>query len=180
MTSRSAQHQLIPTERIERCILLIRRKKVMLDVHLADLYQVSTGTLNQAVKRNMKRFPKDFMFQLTPKEMDEILISQIVISSSGHGGRRHLPFVFTEQGVAMLSSILRSDRAVQVNIAIMRAFVRLREWLANNKNFAHKLAALERKLAEQDKKISSVFDAIQELMTSRVQKNERKIGFQLD
>ena len=152
----------------------------MLDVHLADLYQVSTGTLNQAVKRNKKRFPKDFMFQLTLKEMDEILISQIVISSSGHGGRRHLPFVFTEQGVAMLSSILRSDRAIQVNIAIMRAFVRLREWLANNKHFAHKLAAIERKLAEQDKKISSVFEAIQALMTPVVTEKKGAIGFRLD
>lgn len=152
----------------------------MLDVDLADLYQVSTGALNQAVKRNLKRFPKDFMFQLTAKEIDEILISQIVISSLGHGGRRHLPFAFTEQGVAMLSSVLRSDRAIQVNVAIMRAFVRLRELLSSHEHLARKLQELEAKIANQDERISSVFEALRQLMTPPVPEKKGTIGFRLD
>lgn len=113
----------IPLERIERRILLVRGQKVMLDVHLAELYGVETKTLNRAVKRNRERFPPDFMLQLTPREFRE---SRFQFGTSSWGGRRYLPYAFTEQGVAMLSSVLRSERAVQVNIAIMRAFVRLR------------------------------------------------------
>ena len=120
----------IPVERIERCILLIRGHKVMLDSDLAELYEVETKVLNQAVRRNRDRFPDDFMFRLSSEEFD-ILRSQSVTSSSW-GGRRYPPYAFTEQGVAMLSSVLRSKRAVHVNIEIMRAFVRLRELLASH------------------------------------------------
>jgi hypothetical protein len=125
---------ILPRERIERSILLIRGHKVLLDADLAELYGVETRALLQAVSRNQKRFPKDFMFQMS-KEEYELLRSQIVISKKGRGGRRYLPYVFTEQGVAMLSSVLRSERAVQVNIEIMRAFVRLRELVATHKTW---------------------------------------------
>ena len=128
---------LAPPERIERSILLIRGQKVMLSADLAELYQVEPRVLVQAVKRNIARFPEDFMFQLTEKEFAN-LKSQIVISSWG-GMRRAFPYAFTEQGVAMLSSVLRSKRAVQVNVAIMRAFVRLRRMLASNASLARKL-----------------------------------------
>src|SRR5712671_5834711 len=122
---------LIPMERIERAILLIRGEKVMLDSDLAELYGVETGALNRAVKRNVNRFPLDFMFQLTPKEAEN-LKCQFGISSSSYGGRRRsFPYAFTEQGVAMLSSVLNSERAVAVNIGIMRAFVKLRQMLAS-------------------------------------------------
>src|SRR4030066_1592436 len=130
---------LIPAEVIERKIYLIRGQKVMLDNDLAKLYKVETRTLIQAVKRNTERFPPDFMFQLTNQEVIS-LRSQFVISKTGRGGRRYLPYVFTEQGVAMLSSVLNSERAILVNIAIMRAFVKLREILSVNKELAHKLA----------------------------------------
>src|SRR5213078_1036328 len=133
----------VPGELIERRIYLIRGQKVMLDTDLADLYQVPTFRLNEAVKRNRNRFPEDFMFQLTNHEA-EVLTSQIAISKEGRGGRRTRPYVFTEQGVAMLSSVLNSDRAVQVNIAIMRAFVRLREILATHKDLARKLEEMEK------------------------------------
>jgi ORF6N domain len=127
---------ILPSERIERSILLIRGHKVMLDADLAELYGVETRALLQAVSRNQKRFPEDFMFQMS-KEEYELLRSQIVISKKGRGGRRYLPYVFTEQGVAMLSSVLRSERAVQVNVE-MRAFVRLRRMLASNEELARK------------------------------------------
>ena len=134
---------ILPSERIERSILLIRGHKVMLDADLAELYGVETRALLQAVSRNQKRFPEDFMFQMSKDEY-ELLRSQIVISKKGRGGRRYLPYVFTEQGVAMLSSVLRSERAVQVNIEIMRAFVRLRELVATHKDLARKLETLEK------------------------------------
>ncbi len=160
-------------ERIERAILSIRGEKVMLDNDLAELYGVETGALNRAVKRNLGRFPGDFMFQLTPKEA-EILKCQFGISSSGHGGRRRsLPYAFTEQGVAMLSSVLNSERAVAVNIGIMRAFVRLRQMLASNAELARKLAALENKY---DAQFKVVFDAIRQLMSPPA-KPKREIGF---
>lgn len=136
---------LIPAERIERAIFLIRGRKVLLDTELAKLYGVSVGRLNEAVKRNLARFPEDFMFQLNREEFSELkslnLISQSAISSPRWGGRRTSPYAFTEQGVAMLSGVLNSPRAVQVNIEIMRAFVRLRQTLATN-------ASLERLLNE--------------------------------
>src|ERR1700733_5587136 len=148
---------------IERRIYFIRGQKVMIDNDLADLYRVTTGTFNQAVRRNMARFPADFMFQLTADEA-EILRSQIVISS--WGGRRYLPFVFTEQGVAMLSSVLKSDRAIQVNIAIMRAFVKLREILATHKELALRLEVLEKKFLKHDGDIRDVFEAIRALLAA--------------
>jgi hypothetical protein len=144
----------------------------MLDADLAELYGVETRAPLQAVSRNQKRFPEDFMFRLS-KEEYELLRSQIVISKKGRGGRRYLPYAFTEQGVAMLSSVHRSERAVQVNIEIMRAFVRLRRMLASNAELARKLAALEKKY---DAQFRMVFDAIRELMTPPESK-KREIGF---
>jgi hypothetical protein len=163
---------LIPAEVIERKIYLIRGQKVMLDNDLAKLYKVETRTLIQAVKRNTERFPLDFMFQLNNQEVIS-LRSQFVISKTGRGGRRYLPYVFTEQGVAMLSSVLNSDRAIEVNIQIMRAFVKLREMIASNKELAKRLDELESKYDEQFK---VVFDAIRELMAPAEPK-KRKIGF---
>ncbi len=145
----------------------------MLDHDLAKLYEVPTKVLNQAVKRNQERFPSDFMFQLTPDE-SEVLRSQFVTLKGGRGQhRKYLPYAFTEQGVAMLSSLLRSKRAVAVNIEIMRAFVRLRRMLASNEELARKLAALERKY---DAQFKVVFDAIRELMAPPTPKR-RRIGF---
>ena len=135
---------LISTERIERSILLIRSHKVILDSDLAELYGVTTKRLNEQVKRNRARFPDDFMFQFTVSET-EILRSQIATSKMGRGGRRYLPYAFTEQGVAMLSSVLNSERAIKVNIEIMRTFVRLRRMLASHSELARKLDALEKK-----------------------------------
>ena len=167
--------ELIPMERIQNFIFLIRGEKVMLDSHLAELYRVETRLLNQAEKRNADRFPDDFTFQLTPQEVTN-LRSQIVISSSAHGGRRYQPYAFTEQGVAMLSSVLRSKRAVQVNVAVMRAFVSLRRLLATNEALARKLAELERRLEGHDEAIKSLFDAIRELMAPPPTP-KREIGF---
>ena len=164
---------LIPPERIERSILLIRGHKVMLSTDLAELYGVEPRILVQAVKRNITRFPQDFMFQLSKEEFSN-LKSQIVISSWG-GLRRAPPYAFTEQGVAMLSSVLRSKRAIQVNIEIMRAFVRLRQILASNKELAKRLDALEKKY---DAQFKVVFDAIRQLMAPPEQKPpKRRIGF---
>ncbi len=173
--------ELIPQERIEKAILLIRGHKVMLDKDLAELYGVATKVLNQAVKRNLSRFPDDFMFQLTPEE-DDALRSQFVTLKPGRGKhRKYLPYAFTEHGVAMLSSVLNSDRAIEVNIAIMRAFVRLRQIMSTHKDLARKLADLERKLGEHDDKFAVVFEAIRQLMAppSTTQKKQ-KIGFVRD
>jgi hypothetical protein len=157
--------------RVERRIYLIRGGKVMLDYDLATLYGIETRALKQAVRRNNERFPGDFMFELTAKEIS-VLVSQNVIPGRGKlGGAR--PMAFTEQGVAMLSSVLRSKRAVQVNIAIMRAFVRLREMLLSNADLARKLDALENRY---DAQFKVVFDAIRELMTPPEPKR-RQIGF---
>ena len=161
--------EIIPEEVIEKRIYLIRRQKVMIDRDLAKLYDVETRVLNQAIRRNIKRFPEDFMFSLT---RDEIMnLSQIVISSK----IKHAPnvFAFTEQGVAMLSCVLKSDRAVQVNIEIMRTFVKLRQMLTSNAQLARKLKALEKKY---DKQLKAVFEAIYMLMKPPEIKN-RKIGF---
>jgi hypothetical protein len=166
---------LIPVEQIERSILLIRGQKVMLDRDLAQLYGVETRVLNQAVRRNIYRFPEDFMFPLTREEI--MRISQFVISSAQHGAKT-LKFsksvmAFTEHGVAMLSSVLKSRRAIQVNIEIMRAFVRLRRILASHAELARKLDALEKKY---DAQFKVVFDAIRELMRPPESK-KRPIGF---
>ena len=160
-------------ERIESAILFIRGHKVMLDRDLAALYGVTTFNLNKAVKRNTDRFPEDFMFQLTAEEASTLRFQIGMSKGKGRGGRRYLPYVFTEQGVAMLSSVLRSKRAVQVNVEIMRAFVRLRRMLASNEDLARKLAALEKKY---DSQFRVVFEAIQELMAPPTPR-KRKIGF---
>ena len=164
-------NSLIPRERIEQQIYLLRGEKVMLSTDLAGLYQIAPRALVQAVKRNAQRFPRDFMFQLSRDEFQN-LKSQIVTSSWG-GLRRASPYAFTEEGVAMLSSVLRSKRAIRVNIDIMRAFVRLRKLLASNEELARKLASLEKK---SDAQFKVVFDAIRELMTPREPKR-RPIGF---
>ena len=164
-------------EMIENKIYLIRGQKVMLDSDLAALYEVETRTLIQAVKRNISRFPSDFMFQLNFQDV-AALRSQIVTLKKGRGEhRKYAPYVFTENGVAMLSSVLNSERAVQVNIAIMRVFVKLREMIATNKELAHKLGLLERKIEKHDEEIKAIFNAIRQLMTPQ-EKPRRKIGFQ--
>jgi hypothetical protein len=161
-----------PPERIEKSILLIRGHKVLLDVHLAALYGVPTKRLNEQVRRNRSRFPEDFMFQLTSEEVT-FLRSQTATSNRGRGGRRYAPYAFTEQGVAMLSSVLNSERAIQVNIEIMRIFVRLRQMVASNARLARKMNALEKRY---DAQFKVVFDAIRQLMTTPEPK-KRKIGF---
>ena len=155
--------EMVPSKIIENKIYLIRGHKVMLDSELAALYKVSTKNLNKAVKRNIGRFPEDFMFILTYEEFASLRF-QIGTSKKGRGGRRYLPMVFTEQGVAMLSSVLNSERAIQVNIAIMRAFVKLRHILSTHKELANKLNELERKTEEHDIEIRSIFEAIRQLM----------------
>ncbi len=167
---------LIPQEVIEKKIYLIGGRKVMLDNELAILYGVRTKNLNKAVKRNRERFPEDFMFQLTHDEIGSLRF-QIGTSKKGKGGRRYLPFVFTEQGVAMLSSVLQSHRAIQVNIAIMRAFVRLKTVLAAHKELVHKLNELERKIEKHDKDICAIFEAISQLMAPPPEPPKRRIGF---
>ncbi len=162
---------LIPANRIENKIYLIRGQKVMMDFDLAELYGIETKYLKRQTKRNIKRFPRDFMFQLTKEEN---LRCQNVTSS--YGGRRYLPYAFTEQGVAMLSSILNSERAIQVNIAIMRAFVKLRKILSSHKELAEKLKQLERKVESHDFEIKRIFDAIRRLMEPE-KEEKKKIGF---
>ncbi|MFH1884007.1 MAG: ORF6N domain-containing protein, partial [Planctomycetota bacterium] len=147
---------IIPIERIQQCIYLVRKHKVMLDSDLAQLYGVQTGALVRAVKRNIERFPTDFMFQLTKAEYEIFLRCQIGISKESRGGRRYMPYAFTEQGVAMLSSVLRSKRAVEVNIAIMRTFVKLREILTTNSALRRKIEAMERQYDEQFKLVFKV------------------------
>lgn len=173
-------HELIsvPTESVERSILLIRSQKVILDRTLARLYGVSTSVLNQAVRRNPERFPPDFMFQLTmaeTKALDPIRLRSQIVTLKQSWGRhiKYRPYAFTEHGILMLSSVLRSERAVQVNIQIMRAFVRLREILASNAELNHRLDALEDKY---DKRFKVVFDAIRHLMTPTAPKR-KPIGF---
>jgi hypothetical protein len=166
----------ISGDHIERSIFLIRGHKVMLSTHLADLYGVLPKVLVQAVRRNSERFPEDFMFQVSAGEFEN-LKSQIVTSSWG-GMRRARPYAFTEQGVAMLSSVLRSKRAVQVNIEIMRAFVRLREIMATHKELASKLGELETRIRDHDEKIVAIFDAIRRLLPSG-ERSRRKIGFEV-
>jgi hypothetical protein len=164
----------LPVERIERKILLVREQKVLLDSDLADLYEVPTGSLVRQVKRNPSRFPEDFCFQMSPDEW-ESLKCQIGISK-GRGGRRSAPYVFTEQGVAMLSSVLNSERAVEANVQIMRAFVKLREILSTHRDLAKKLAELEQKY---DRQFSVVFDAIRKLMEPPAVPKKRQIGFHI-
>ena len=168
----------IPTERIEHAILLIRGQKVMLDRELAVLYGVQTKQLNKAVKRNLNRFPDDFMFQLTREEAHACWGSRFQFGTLKRGRNiKYLPYAFTEQGVAMLSSVLRGSRAAQVNVAIMRAFVRLRQTLALHKDLARKLAELERKIEGHDTGIRSLFEAIRQLMAPPAPPPRPPIGF---
>ena len=167
---------LIKPEQIEQVILLIRGQRVMLDRDLAALYGVETKNLNKAVQRNLDRFPADFMFQLTAEEAES---SRFQIGTLKRGQNiKYLPHVFTQEGVAMLSSVLRSPRAVQVNIAIMRVFVRLRETLALHKELACKLAELERKIEGHDVGIRTLFEAIHQLTTPPAEPH-REIGFHM-
>jgi hypothetical protein len=189
------KREIIPAERIARSIYLLRWQKVMLDFDLAALYGVATKALNQAVKRNRERFPEDFMFQLSAEETaslksefvtsssqgagDKRILknwSQFVTSSRKHRGATYRPYAFTEQGVAMLSSVLKSERAVKVNIAIMRAFVKLRETLETNRELARKFAELENKVGKHDQEIAAILDAIRQLMAP-AEKPRREIGF---
>ena len=170
---------LIPSERIESAIMVFRGHKVMLDSDLADLYGIETKTLVRAMKRNIERFPEDFMFQLSNQEFRNLKY-QFGTSSKDHGGRRSNPYVFTEHGILMLSSVLRSERAVQVNIGIMRAFVRMREIMASTQELSKRLDALERKY---DAQFKVVFNSIRELIEARpkelpsVPSKKRPIGF---
>ncbi|SPE21332.1 conserved hypothetical protein [Burkholderiales bacterium] len=170
----------LAVEALASRIHLIRGHRVMLDADLATLYGVQTKVLVQAVKRNLARFPTDFMFQLSGDEWTN-LRSQFVTSSLGHGGRRTAPYAFTEQGVAMLSSVLGSERAIAVNIEVMRAFVRLRDLLSSNKELAKRFAELEqrleRKLDSHDQAIAGILDAIRQLMTPPHSPPKRRIGF---
>lgn len=165
----------LPAEAITARIFLVREQRVLLDADLAELYGVPTKVLLQAVKRNLERFPGDFMFQLDADEW-LALRSQFVTSNTGRGGRRYAPYAFSEQGVAMLSSVLNSPQAIAVNIEVMRAFVRLRELLSTNKALAAKLNELEHKLESHDQAIAGILNAIRELMKPP-QPNRRPIGF---
>ena len=165
---------LIPQEIIESKIFMLRAKKVMLDKDLAKLYGVTTGNLNKAVKRNLDRFPEDFMFQLTKEEHVSLSFQIGSLKRGQHA--KYLPYAFTEQGVAMLSSVLRSKKAIQVNIAIMRVFVRLKEITSTHKALARKLEQLERKIEKHDQEIHNIFEVIRQLMTP-LEKPKRHIGF---
>ncbi|MDO9360078.1 MAG: ORF6N domain-containing protein [Polaromonas sp.] len=186
----SVESHIIPKpENLASLVLAVRGEKVLLDTDLAELYGVEARALNQAVARNRNRFPDDFMFQLTPEEWERVrsqtvmsgkegepLRSQTVISK-GKGGRRYIPYAFTEQGVAMLSSVLRSQRAVEVNIAIMRTFVQLRRLMDSNRDLARRIEAMEMRYDEQ---FSAVFDAIKQLISddqAKKSKPDRPIGF---
>ncbi|PYJ84671.1 MAG: DNA-binding protein [Verrucomicrobia bacterium] len=173
MTRRPAA---IHADQIEQAILLLRGQKVLLDRDLAALYGVETKNLNKAVRRNIDRFPDDFMFQLTAEEADSLRFQFGTLKRGQHF--KYLPNAFTEQGVAMLSSVLKSQRAVQVNIAIMRAFVRLRETLSLHKELAYKLAELEGKIANHDESIRTLFEAIRQLMTPP-ETPRKEIGFHI-
>ena len=163
----------VAVERIERAILVLRGHKAMLDADLAALYEVETRVLVQAVKRNVERFPEDFMFQLATEEVERLRSQSVISNAPGRGGRRYAPYAFTEQGVAMLSTVLNSPRAIAVNIEIMRAFVRLRLILASNKELARRLDRLE---AKTDAKFTTVFEAIRQLMAPPESK-KRPMGF---
>ena len=172
----------LPPFIIENKIFLIRGFKVMLDADLAELYGIPVKRLNEQVRRNISMFPTDFMFQLTREEYVN-LKSQIATSSLEHGGKRKLPLVFSEHGVAMLSSVLRSERAVQMNIFIVRAFIKMRELLSTHKDLAQKMAELERTQKEQGNQLSTVYSIVKQLVMKPVQMEQpkpKKIGFRHD
>ncbi|PYJ19177.1 MAG: DNA-binding protein [Verrucomicrobia bacterium] len=165
---------IIPIQQVAQTIRFLREERVLLDFDLARLYGVTTGNLNKTVRRNRDRFPADFMFQLTAEETKS-LIFQFGISK-GRGGRRHFPYAFTEQGVAMLSSVLNSERAVRVNIAIMRAFVNLRQTLEANRELGREFSELEDRVGKHDQEIAAIMEAIRQLITP-LEKPRREIGF---
>lgn len=165
--------QTLSLEKIHSSIHIIRGEKIIIDSDLASLYGVEAKNLNRAVKRNLNRFPEDFMFQLTTKEYDNLRFQFGTSRSSNYGGRRYLPYAFTEQGVAMLSSVLNSPKAIQVNIEIMRAFVKIRQMISTHSELSKKLNALERKY---DGQFKIVFEAIRQLMEEPV-KPKKKMGF---
>ena len=170
--------QIISSDLVINRILLFRGQKVILDRDLASLYQVETRVLKQAVRRNINRFPSDFMFQLNKKEF-ETWKSQIVMSDSDKIGLRHLPFAFSEQGVAMLSSVLNSERAIEINIIIIRAFVKLREIISSNYKIEQKIKDLEAKLSEQDDQIIQIFNILNQLVTPP-ELPKKKMGFLIE
>jgi len=174
-TTGSARQSPVPTKRIEQAIYLIRGQRVMLDSDLAVLYDLSTKRLNEQVRRNLNRFPPDFVFQLTEEEA-ESLRSQIATSKIGRGGRRYLPYAFTEHGAVMLASVLNSPRAVAASIFVVRAFVRLRELVADHKELAAKIAQLERKIGAHDESIRALIVTIRQLVAPAPAKKGR-IGF---
>jgi hypothetical protein len=165
---------IVSAEQIALRIRLFRGQKVLLDSDLAQLYGVTTGNLNKAVNRNRERFPEDFVFQLTAEEAQNLIFQ--IGRSKGRGGRRHFPYAFTEQGVAMLSSVLQSERAVKINIAIMRAFVKLREMLETNRELARKFSELEQRVGKHDEEITAILEAIRQLIAPP-KKARREIGF---
>lgn len=162
---------------VESRILMLRQQKVILDRDLAELYGVTVKKLNQAIKRNQERFPTDFVFQLTAKE-HEVLRSQIVTSNEGRGGRRYPPYAFTEHGAIMAATVLNSPKAVEMSVFVVRAFVRLREMLANNRQLASKINELEQRLETHDTAIQDLIEAIKQLMMPP-EPLRKKIGFQL-
>ena len=162
---------------VESRILIVRRQRVILDSDLAELYGVTVKRLNQQVNRNQERFPADFMFQLTSTE-DKALRLQIATSKKGRGGRRYLPYAFTEHGAIMAATVLNSPRAVEMSVFVVRAFVRMREMLANNRQLAAKINELDRRLETHDTTIQDIIEAIKELMVPEGP-SKRKIGFQL-
>jgi hypothetical protein len=166
---------IIPAETIQKCIRMIRGHKVILDATLAELYGVETKALVRAVRRNLRRFPADFMFTLSASEWANLRYQ--FGTSSDHGGRRYRPYAFTEQGVAMLSSVLNSRRAMGINIVIMRAFVHLRELLSTHHELAGKLAELEKKFEGHDAAIANLFEAIRQLLANPKPSHDRKIGY---
>ena len=169
-------HNLLPDETIIRRIYVFRKQKVMLDSDLAELYGVQTKVLNQAVKRNLNRFPEDFMFQLFEDEFIG-LKSQIVTSNVGRGGRRKFPYVFTEQGIAMLSSVLSSPAAVEVNIRIIRIFTRMRELMSTNKDILLKLEQLERQVEQNSRDTELIFQTLRQLLEEPEEEVRKQIGY---
>jgi hypothetical protein len=174
------ENQFIPDETIMNKIYYIRGHKTMLASDLAELYNIETRVLNQSVNRNLKRFPPDFMFQLSENEYSS-LTSQFVMSKKGRGGRRVLPFVFTEHGVLMLSSVLNSDRAIEVNIQVMRVFTKIRQMLFDNTELRLEIEKIKSKINNQDKNMEIVFRYLDELIDRKVEPQERKrIGYKPD
>ncbi|MFP4663139.1 MAG: ORF6N domain-containing protein [Bacteroidales bacterium] len=170
---------ILPAERIANKIILLREEKVMIDFHLAELYEIETRVLKQAVRRNIDRFPKDFMFELTDREIDIMVSQNVIPSKQVLGGAK--PFAFTETGVAMLSSVLKSKKAIEINIAIMRTFVMLRKMFYENKEALNRLEDFDKRLAEHDDKILLLFEYIKQFEESKQEeldyKNRKRIGF---